>query len=182
MKLTVTGRHLVVSDADRTEIAGKVGHLDRILNDGAVSAACALTRERQDIVCELTVHARGNHMLHGVGRHRRLGVAAAMAVSKVSQQAHKLADRWKTRRKAAASTSASSTARAGRDGRVPESPRPRVIRSRGYAAKPMTVADAALLLTSSDRPVLVFRHAASEAVTVMYRRPDGHFGLIEPDR
>src|SRR6185503_6543312 len=109
MKLTVTGRHLVVSEADREEIASKVKHLDRILNDSAVSAACALTRERQTVVCELTVHARGNHMLHGVGRHRLIGVAAAQAVTKVSQQALRLADRWKTRRKAGANASNART-------------------------------------------------------------------------
>ena len=184
MKLTVTGRHLAVSDADRQEIAEKVKHLDRILNDSAVSAACALTKERQDIVCELTVHARGNHMLHGVGRHRRLGVAAGLAVTKVSQQAHKLADRWKTRRRAGASRAEVRVPQVPGRARnaEPAAPAPRVIRSRGYAAKPMTVADAALALTSSDSPVLVFRHATSEAVTVLYRRPDGHLGLIEPDR
>src|SRR5262245_46786372 len=98
MKLTVTGRHLVISDTDRAQLTKKVAHLERILNDSAVSAVCVVARERQDLVCELTVHARGNHMLHGVGKNRRLTAAATLAVERVSQQAQRLTDRWKTKR------------------------------------------------------------------------------------
>jgi hypothetical protein len=33
----------------------------------------------------------------------------------------------------------------------------------------------------SVKTFLVFRQAASERVAVLFRRPDGHFGLIEPE-
>ena len=189
MKLTVTGRQVVVSEKDRRDLEARVAHLDRLLNDSAVSASCAVSRERQAFICELTIHVRGNHMLHAVGRHKVLDVAAGQAVAKLAQQAHKLKDRWKKRRRGGASagradTVGAPTAASGTDGgsTAPATRPPRVIRARAYEAKPMTVADAALVLSSSAQPVLVFRHAESDAVTVLYRRPDGHLGLIEPDR
>jgi putative sigma-54 modulation protein len=178
MKLTVTGRHLEISGADHARIARKVQRLDRILNDSAVSALCVLTRERQAVVCDLTVHVRGNHMLHGVGSDRQLTTATALAVDRVSQQAQRLTDRWKTRRHDRGRGAAASSARAASS--EGEASAPRVIRSRGYAVKPMGVDDAVLLLAASDQAFLVFRHAASDAVAVVYKRPDGHFGLIEP--
>jgi ribosome hibernation promoting factor len=178
MKLTVTARHLAISDADRALIARKVEHLDRILNDSAVSAMCVVAQERQIITCELTVHARGNHMLRGVGKDRRVGPATTAAVERVSQQALRLTDRWKTRRHQAGTR---ATAPAGAAASASEPAAPRVIRSRRYAVKPMTVDDAVLLLSAGDQSFLVFRHAVSNAVVVVYKRPDGNFGLIEPE-
>jgi putative sigma-54 modulation protein len=118
-------------------------------------------------------------MLHGVGRHARVDSAVSGAVKKVDQQAQRLADRWKTRRRVARKT-------APREVKTEAAPAAseamhRIIRSRRYAVKPMAVEDAALSLSAGDRPFLVFRHASSGAVAVLYRRPDGHFGLIEPE-
>jgi putative sigma-54 modulation protein len=58
---------------------------------------------------------------------------------------------------------------------------PRVIRSRRFVAKPMTVEEAALRVGSSEYGFLVFRDAETERVNVLYRRSDGNLGLIEPE-
>jgi putative sigma-54 modulation protein len=176
MKLTVTGRHVAVTEAIRTDITKRVGRLHRVLNDSAVSAQCIISRERQSFICDLTVHASGDHMLHAVGRDSRLATAVTQAVERVGQQAHKLTDRWKTRKRAnGAGPRGAATADA-----EPRST-PRVVRSREYAIKPMNVEDAVLELSSGTRPFLVFRQATSERIAVLFRRPDGHFGLIEPE-
>ena len=44
----------------------------------------------------------------------------------------------------------------------------------------MTVEEAVLEVTNSKIDFLVFRNAESEKVSVVYRRKDGNFGLIEP--
>lgn len=175
MQLTVTGRHLVVSDAVRQQIERKLERIHRLLNDSAVSAQCVIARERNQAVCELTLHARGDHTLVGVGRHARMPGAIAAAVDKVAQQAQKLAGRWKSRRKAGGKRDLEAIAI------EPPSlqPKLRVIRSRGYAIKSLTVDDAVLALERTDQPFVVFRRASSDAVAVVFRRPDGHFGLID---
>jgi ribosomal subunit interface protein len=99
MRLSVTGRQTVVSATIRQTIERKVRRLDRLLNDSAISAQCVLARERGQAICELSLHARGDHVLHGVGRHTRMDTAVAAAADKVALQARKLKDRWKTRRK-----------------------------------------------------------------------------------
>lgn len=101
MKLTVTGRHVTVSQTTRQTLERKLRRVDRLLQERAISAQCIIAREREAYVCELTLHARGDHMLHGVGKHPRLPGALADAVDKVALQAQKLTDRWKTRRKSA---------------------------------------------------------------------------------
>jgi ribosomal subunit interface protein len=99
MKITVTGHQLEVSEATRALIGRKLGRIERVLDKGAVSARCTASRERGQYVFEATLHARADHMLHGVGRSTRLATAVAGAFDKVSLQAERLADRWKTRRR-----------------------------------------------------------------------------------
>ena len=179
MQLTVTGRHLVVSDATRQQIARKLTRIDRMLNDSAVSAQCVLTRERKQVVCELTVHARGDHMLVGIGRDARLAGAIAASAAKVAQQAERLSDRWKTRRRIGARTVREVDATAVEE--PADRSGPRVIRSRRYVVRPMTVDDAVLALEKLDQTFLVFRRTSSDSVAVVFRRPDGHVGLIDTE-
>ena len=100
MKISITGRHLDVSEAARTQIEKKAERIDRLLHDSAVSAQCAFWEERGAYVCEVTIHARADHMLHAVARSPRLLTSVSLAFDRVGQQAKKLADRWKTRRRA----------------------------------------------------------------------------------
>jgi putative sigma-54 modulation protein len=185
MRLTVTGRRVVVDAAARADITKKLGRLDRLLGDAALTAQCIVSRERGQYVCEVTVHARRDQRLVAVGRHARLGTAVGMAVTRVAQQAKKLVDRRKTRRKAGAPVSPRLVAAgetgavdAGEDGAAPPL---RVVRIAGYEPRPMTVEDAALALDGGREGVLVFRDADSDRLTVLYRRADGRLGLVEPE-
>jgi putative sigma-54 modulation protein len=178
MRLTITGRHLEVPEAARQQIDKKLNRLERLLADSAVSVQCVLWEQRGMVVCEITMHARQDHIFRGLGRHAQMSRAVSMAVDKVAQQAQRLKDRWKTRRRAAVNGTARDGARteAALTERVP-----RVIRSRGSDVKPMSLDDALLAIRTGGQHFLVFREAISEGLAILYRRPDGHFGLIEPE-
>jgi putative sigma-54 modulation protein len=179
MKLILTGRHMEVSAAARQQVETKLERLERLLNDSAISAQCVLWPQRGRVVCELTVHARQDHILHGIGQDAQLPRAVTMAVAKVAQQAQRLKDRWKTRRRAGVNglrAPAQAAEERGAGGAAP-----RVIRFRRSAVKPMSLDDAVLELSGGSQGVLVFRDAASEEVAVLCRRPDGNFWLINPE-
>jgi putative sigma-54 modulation protein len=57
----------------------------------------------------------------------------------------------------------------------------RIIRARRYAVKPMSVDEAALEVGGGDAAFLVFRNATTDTINVLFRRPDGNLGLIEPE-
>ena len=48
--------------------------------------------------------------------------------------------------------------------------------------KDMTVGQAVLELDMTGYPVAVFRNAAHGGLSVVYRRPDGNIGWIDPQR
>ena len=56
-----------------------------------------------------------------------------------------------------------------------------MIRARRYDVKPLSVGEAALEVTDSVDSFLVFRNAATDTINVLFRRPDGNLGLIEPE-
>ncbi len=178
MKLTVTGRHMSVSPATRDQVQRQMRKLDRLLGEAALSAQCVLGREGNEYTCELTVHARGDHRLHARARHARLQTAVSGAAQKAGQQAQKLKERWKSRRKGGSPSPRTSPV-AREAPAVPS--RSSVVRSRASAVKPLALEDAVLALEASRDGLVVFRQAETGAVAIVYRRPDGRVGLIEPE-
>ena len=56
-----------------------------------------------------------------------------------------------------------------------------VVQEQEMPVATLTVSDAVMQLDLADRPVLMFRNSASGGINVVYRRPDGHVGWLDPD-
>ncbi len=57
---------------------------------------------------------------------------------------------------------------------------PAIVAESTVALKTMSVASAVIELDTKDSPVLVFRNAGNDSVNIVYRRPDGNIGWIDP--
>jgi putative sigma-54 modulation protein len=56
----------------------------------------------------------------------------------------------------------------------------RVVKTKQFALKPMSITEAALQLELIGHSFFVFTNAETSRTNVLYRRNDGHYGLIEP--
>jgi hypothetical protein len=63
---------------------------------------------------------------------------------------------------------------------IPENYAPAIVAESTVALKTMSVATAVIELDTKDTPVLVFRNAGNEHLNIVYRRPDGNIGWIDP--
>jgi putative sigma-54 modulation protein len=175
MRVDVTGRHVEITPPLRGLIDNRLAKLERLLNDSVVSAQVILTKEKYRHRTEIVIHARGDHMLRGLGEGNAWPVSVRQAAQKVAQQAQTLKGKWADRKR-------SSTRRRPA---APPQPAPpnasRVVRATRYPVKPMTIEDAALRVDEGPETFLVFRNAETEAVSILFRRKDGNLGLIEPD-
>jgi putative sigma-54 modulation protein len=176
MKCSVTGRHVEITPALRQLINRNVEKLERVLNDSAVSAQVVLAVEKYRRMAELVLHVRGDHTLLGVGEGATWPAAVRAAAVKVSQQAHTLKGKWETRRRRATPAKAVGPAVVPRAAGAP-----RVVRDTRYIVRPMGLAEAAAAVGTPSGAFLVFRNNSTDAVSVLYRRPDGRLGLIEPE-
>jgi putative sigma-54 modulation protein len=176
MRLELTGRHVTITPALRRVVERQLAATLRMLNDSAVSAQVVLTREKTRHRAEVTLHARGEHFLHGNGTGRDVATALAAAIDKIDRQAGKLKGKWETRKRRGPSKIAGTP-----DALAAEPQEVRIIRARRYAVKPMSIDDAALEIGNTTEPFLVFRNAIDDAIMVLFRRADGNLGLIEPE-
>ncbi|MBM3776862.1 MAG: ribosome-associated translation inhibitor RaiA [Acidimicrobiia bacterium] len=186
MRLELTARHLDLPPGMRRAVQAHLARLQRVLNDSALSAQVVLTRERTRLTVEMTLHARGEHFLHARATGRDWQTALDTAAGKVSRQAARLKSRWKERKRRGVPASRVTAAPPGeKTPRRPPGTRSgddvRVVRARTYSVRPMSVEEAVLELQDGTNAFLVFRNAATDAVSVLYRRPDRHLGLIEPE-
>src|ERR687885_637856 len=99
MRLELTGRHVDITPSLRRLLEGKLAKLERLLNDSAVSAQAVLTREKYRHRAEITLHARGEKFLHGVGNTGSWEASVADAIEKISQQALKVKGKWQERKR-----------------------------------------------------------------------------------
>lgn len=63
---------------------------------------------------------------------------------------------------------------------VPGDFQPLVVAERNLSLKQFSVSDAVVELDLTGAPFIVFRHGANGRVNLVYRRPDGHIGWIDP--
>ena len=192
MRLELTARHFTIPAPVRKLAEERLARVLRPLNDSAVSAQIVVTREKTRFHAEVTLHARGEHFLHGEATGRDAQTALGASIDKVERQVQKLKSKWTERKRQGISPAkaASATPRPERGAAVfgtgLEQPdngaQPmRIIRARRYAVKPMSVDEAALEVADGRDAFLVFRNSSTEEINVLFRRSDGHLGLIEPE-
>lgn len=189
MRLELTGRHVTITPVMRKSVERRLVRLGRLLNDNIVSMQVVVTREKSRTHVDITLHARGDHFLHSEAIGRDLPAALGAATERIEHQAQKLKSKWTERKRQGVSASKSASAAprperarrdvapiAGEDGNAI-----RIVRARRYAVKPMSVDEAALEVVQGRDAFLVFRNATTDTINVLFRRPDGHLGLIEPE-
>ena len=176
MRLELTGRHVTINPTLRQLVNRRLMKLERLLNDSAISAQVILTREKYRHRTEIIIHARGDHMLRGMGEGAGWPVSVRDAAAKIEQQAQTLKGKWAERKRRGAGVRTVSPPAIREQSRAP-----RIVRATRYAVKPMSLEDAALRVDSSSDAFVVFRNADNDAVSILYRRTDGNYGLIEPD-
>lgn len=176
MRVDITGRHIDITPGLRQLIDKSLARAGRLLNDHLVSTTVVLTKEKYRHKTEIVVHAKGDHILSGIGEGNTWPLSIRKAAAKIEHQAQTLKSRW-TESKRQRKSSRGVTGGAESE---PAST-PRVVRKTRYAVKPMSIDDAIQRLEAVPETFVVFRNAASDAISVLYRRKDGNLGLIEPD-
>lgn len=183
MRIEITGRHVTVSPGLRNVVNRKLTRVLRRLNNAGLSANVIVARQRQDTMVEVTLHARGEHFLHALGKGKEWETAANNAAEKLERQAERLKTKWNSRKRrpvgavpvpAAPATETRPRTAARREP-------PRIVRASSYSVKPMTVEEAAMEMEGQDAAFLVYRDVETGEVNVVYRRKNGQIGLIEPE-
>lgn len=188
MRLELTARNTEITPNLRRLVERKLSKLERMLNDAAVSAQAVLTREKYRHRAEITIHARGERFLHGLGNSESWEAAVSDAVEKLSQQALRVKGKWQERKRRGRERPplAIDQPVAGAGAPKPASTRvhtrvPRTMKTVRQALKSMTVSAAARELDAHRDGVVVFRDPETDGISVLYRGAGGDLTLVETE-
>ncbi len=182
MEIKYTGRHFQVDDRVKTFATNKVSKLNRFLDEPAEAQLTLETEKHRQIAELLVTHRHG--MLQATEEAEQMFDAIQAVVDKVEKQARRSRKKFQhTRRRAQRSVHEDHhwPVEVVESGSFSTPQGPKIIKTGRLPIKPMTIDEAALGLAASKNEFFVFRDSVTEKVSVLYRRTDGHYGLIAPD-
>jgi putative sigma-54 modulation protein len=172
MKTTVTGRHIEVTPALKAYVEERINHLGRYSNR-ATEASVILTVEKYRHQADVTVNVNGT-VVQATEETSEMYSSIDQAVEKVERQIKKLKDRLHDHRQRVEPLPVDeAVAGAPVLGRTVVAERP--------AVAAMTPEDAASSLERGSDSFLLFRHAATAQVNLVYHKADGTVGWIDPN-
>ncbi len=183
MQVSVTFRNTEATEALKRHVEEKVRKLRKFL-DRAIEAHVVLSIEKFRHIADVTLLV-GGVTLKAEEVTEDMYSAIDLAMEKIDRQVRRYKDKI-TRHKPnyhgnhglEPRTVPAYVVEANPPG---EEETHRIVRTENYFIKPMSVEEAAMQLDLMNNDFLVFTDAQSRDVKVLYRRKDGHYGLIETE-
>jgi ribosome hibernation promoting factor len=187
MEIVVRGKNRSVSSRLKTTARAKVERISRYAHDvSRVEVDFSELRNPrvgEPQLCEITVHLKG-HFVKAHAAAIEPEAALDLALDKVEHQVSRIKDKRIAR--------SHSRRRAVFDGRVDDAEADdidtddadadgdaRIVKTKLFGTKPMDPQDAALQMDLLGHDFFVFTNIDTGHAAVLYRRNDGHLGLIE---
>jgi putative sigma-54 modulation protein len=175
MKITYTGRQVELAPAQLKKLEAQFAKIGKLLDGKREGEAhVILSLERHLHNAEATINYY-NHQMVGLGSNADLFTAIHAAAEKLEKQVlknrTKFRDQKRVPRKAAPETEPAAAPDVENTTRVNRI-------NQHQKRKPMTL-DEAILEMDKSRDYLVYRDAETDRVSVLVRRRDGQFDLVE---
>ncbi|GAN85884.1 ribosome-associated translation inhibitor RaiA [Komagataeibacter intermedius] len=202
MHISVAGKQIDLSDALKHRVSA---HLDRISEKyfgQAMEARVTFSRARSFFTCDINLHATRGLTLRGEGEAadahsafddaaehiaRRLRRYHRKATNhghlKVRQQVPEMGRGYVLRPGMADPLAADSEDSAAEDEDAslpPAGPYATIIAEHPTEIPALSVSEAVMRLDLADSQIQLFRNIKTDTINVLYRRPDGNIGWLDP--
>jgi ribosomal subunit interface protein len=196
MQVQVTGKHVDVGEALRSRVSDEVSSsIGKYFDREGGGADVVVSREGHafKVDCAVTLASGQQLTTQGLGGDAHLAFDAALAKmqKRVRRYKNRLKDHHIQALARQAETAAYFVIQAPEDddglddlpdGEAQGFPEPMVIAETEKPIRTMTVSMAVMELDLTESQTIVFRNAAHGGLSVVYRRPDGNIGWIDPER
>ncbi len=196
MQVQVTGKHVDVGEALRSRVSDEVSSsIGKYFDREGGGADVVVSREGHSfkVDCAVTLASGQQLTTQGLGGDAHLAFDAALQKmqKRIQRYKNRLKDHHIQAQARQAETAAYFIIQAPddddglddlMDGEAPAFPEPMVIAETEKSIRTMTVSMAVMELDLTESQTIVFRNAAHGGLSVVYRRPDGNIGWIDPER
>jgi putative sigma-54 modulation protein len=174
MRIQIRGRNIEVTDALKEYITKRVNKLDRFIDDlGDIHVTLRIEKDSHRI--EVTIPVNGM-ILRAEEITGDMYMSTDLVVEKIEKQIQK----YKGKLQKKGVRVVHNQKKIHQDIQEDED-LPRLMRTKRFTIKPMPAEEAILQMNLLGHSFFVFSNAETEQVNVVYKRKDGHYGLIEPE-
>lgn len=175
MKIIVSGKNIEVTDPLKERAIKKLGKLEKFFDpDTEVNATMSVEKNRH--IFEVTILFKGV-LLRAEVENDDMYAAIDKSVDILERQIR----RNKTRLAKKLREGSLRTENYSIQEEIEEEKEFKVVRSKKFSPKPMTVEEAILQMNLLGHEFFVFVNAETKDTNVVYKRKDGNYGLIEPE-
>ncbi len=174
MKLTFVGKNIEVTEALKDVTEKKLGKLEKYFQ-GDVEGNVVYSVERNRKIIEITINLPGT-ILRAEESSDDMYAAIDKAVDILERQMRKHKTKLERRYKNGETIRFENI-----EPLQEEEDRPKVVRTKRFDMKPMSIEEAILQMELLRHNFFVFMNADSGDLNVLYKRKDGNYGLIEPE-
>jgi ribosomal subunit interface protein len=188
MTVRVSGKNLDIGESLRQHVLTKIeGMFARYFN-GTVGGHVVIAREGSGYRSDCTLRLSSGMSLHAEGHAHEPYPCFEMAADKIEARLRRYKQRIKGRNSGpdvvgetqSLATVANYLVEQPTDDEPEEGFNPAVVAEGTEKLKSMSVASAVAELDLTGAPVVVFAHAGSGRVNIVYRRRDGAIGWLDP--
>lgn len=167
-----------VTPALKDYVEKRVGKVTKYFDQvGEITVLLTVSKGRH--IVEVTVPVEGGILLRGEEATMDMYTSIDLVVEKLERQIHK--HKTKLQRRFRGGFKADMVAEgAGPAARADTAEDYSIVKTKRFAVKPMDVQEAIMQMNMVNHDFFVFRDSETEEVSVVYRRTDGNYGLIQP--
>ena len=186
MQIKVTGKNLDVGNALRVHVEERLNQLRQKYFDGTVHAHVTVEKVRTGFHTDCALHLATGLVLQaqgdGADAHPSFDDAATHLEKQLRRYKRRLKDHHSTRREPVRTLDAASYVISPAPEEEDETSglNPVVIAEMGTTVPELSVGEAVMQLDISSTPFLLFRNGGHGGLNVVYRRPDGNIGWVDP--
>ncbi|MEM7442214.1 MAG: ribosome-associated translation inhibitor RaiA [Pseudomonadota bacterium] len=187
MQLTIKGKHLNVGDALRSHVEEGLQATATKYFNNAVDASVVFSKMKHLFHADLQVHVGKNILMQTNGEADGPYAAFDLAADKMAKRLRRYKRRLTDHHKQVAAEppiEAQAFVLQAEAEEVPadheEPDQPVVIAEMTQPVETLAVSEAVMRLDLGELPALMFRNRAHGGLNMIYRRPDGNVGWVDP--
>ena len=190
MQIQITGKHIDLGDTLRGRIEAGLEAAVTKYFDRPTGGNVTVSKSGYKTIVDCSVHLPSGIILNAQGGAEEPYAALEEALEKMEKRVRRYKRRLKDHHRADRTPMPSEAVPAfvlqshdeegADDNANSEALQPLVIAEMNEQMRTMSVAEAVMQLELGEAPVVFFRHATLERLNLVYRRPDGHIGWVDP--
>ncbi|MBH0238680.1 ribosome hibernation-promoting factor, HPF/YfiA family [Methylobrevis albus] len=185
MSLRISGKNVDIGTALRTHIEGRLSDALGKYFDGGYTGHVTVEPEGAGFATDCSIHLDTGAVLQAHGRAYDVYASADQAAERIGKRLRRYKRKIKSHhsgedRGDAIDALAYVIAAPDEDDDLPDDFAPLVVAETTQRIKTATVGMAVMDLDFTGQTVVVFKNAATGSINVVYRRPDGNIGWIDP--